>query len=65
VASIDGRPVSKQRSGIVHTLRDADVLRDAARVLRQRSKKPDGVGMRILQRVLIDTARDIEAEVRP
>jgi hypothetical protein len=41
---------------------DADSLRRAAAILRRRSRKPDGLWMRVLVRVLTDEAEKIEAE---
>lgn len=42
---------------------DIDTLRNAARILRRRSRKPDSVMQRLMQRVLTDLATTIEDEL--
>lgn len=42
---------------------DIDALRRAARVLRRRSRKPDSVRQRVMQRILTDLATTIEDEL--
>jgi len=54
----------KQQRGLVHDLADADAVRRTVKVLQQRSRKPDSLLLRAFCRVLLDTARDIESEVR-
>lgn len=44
------------------TLEEARVLRSAARILRSRSTRPDGIGMRVLCILLEDQADKIEKE---
>lgn len=48
---------------IIEDQADIDALRRAARVLRRRSRKPDAVISRVVQRVLTDLATLIEDEL--
>jgi hypothetical protein len=43
----------------MHRGDDADVLEQAAEVIRRRSRRPDGLMARILLKVLEDTATNI------
>jgi hypothetical protein len=43
-------------------LTDAEVLRYAANLLRARSRKPNGIGMRVLYKMLEDQATKIDRE---
>jgi hypothetical protein len=53
----------KDEARIVEELADIDALRRAARVLRRRSRKPDAVVNRVMQRILTDLATTIEDDL--